>query len=157
MLTIRSAARPSHSGGLDRRRMAQCLERLPDDHRWLRSDDSVGAMGHGDRALGGRPERQARNPEDRGLFLDAAGIGQDQASATHEGDEVEVAERVQQVIPPLDRLPGPDRAKPISLAAEPLPDAWMHREHDGELPGHPQRREQLPGSRACRRWTAYGA
>ena len=48
----------------------------------------------GNRALGVLSEYETRNTQGRGLFLNTAGVGEDQPGAIHQGEEVEIAPRL---------------------------------------------------------------
>jgi len=52
--------------------------------RRIESDDPVGAVGHRNRPFRVLSERQARNAEHGGFFLDAAAIGQNHAGVRHQ-------------------------------------------------------------------------
>ena len=52
-------------------------------------------MADGDRTLGGVPKGQAGHAQDRRLLLDASRIGEDESGAAHQGNEVEVAQRIE--------------------------------------------------------------
>ena len=65
------------------------------DERALPADEHVGCLLDCDRALGILAHGQARNSERRRLFLDAAGIGDDQGCVLDQPECLEIALRRQ--------------------------------------------------------------
>ena len=99
MSAMRSAAWPSQRGG------GSGVARGPRAGEWLRgcwrSRPGRGRAAcwcrrHGDRALGVGAQGEAGDAEVGRLLLDPAGVGEDGAGVGEQGEEVEVAERVDQ-------------------------------------------------------------
>src|SRR5690606_32360880 len=84
-------------------------------------DEPVGAMGDGDRPFGVRPEGQAGDAQHGRLLLYASGVGHDQRRPAYQRQEVDVAERFDdlQVLPV--HQPG---------VGQPLPAARVQRHDD---------------------------
>src|SRR6266568_8004723 len=56
------------------------------------SYENICATGNSDRTLGVLAQRQARDAECRGFFLDAPGVGQSQHSLTEQAEKIEIAQ-----------------------------------------------------------------
>src|SRR4029077_17158176 len=61
---------------------------------WIASDENVRSHGHRNRALGLLAERQARNAEVGGLFLDATGVGNHDGCTGLHAEELQIGQRV---------------------------------------------------------------
>ena len=98
------------------RRMVHGPERLVDDPSRVDTDHAVRPMGDGDGALRARSQREAGNTENRGFFLNATRIRQDEMRPAQQGDEVEVS----QGIDVADTLAATVRRllEPVSVALE---------------------------------------
>src|SRR3990172_502946 len=125
----RTAVRPGGVG--------QSAKGLFEDAAGVAADDAVGPMGDGDRTLRRVSEGEAGDPEDRRLLLDAAGVRQNQLGATHESDEVEIAEGVEggDALAVNGAVEGGVRRADVALPEELLPDARVQGEHDGQVAG----------------------
>ena len=91
---MRSPAWPSHSAG--QRGSDLTVEGAPGsphDGVGCAPDELVRALGDGDRSLRVVAQGEARDAQRRRLLLDAAGVGEHEAGAGHQAEEVEVAER----------------------------------------------------------------
>jgi hypothetical protein len=86
----------------------------------------IGADLDGDRPLGVLAQREARNAGDRGLLLDSTRVGQHDARVGHQLEEIEVAERIDEV---QTRLRGDAHRQPE--LRELLARARVHREVSG--------------------------
>jgi len=116
-----------------------CPPRSRGPHGGVGADDAVGALRHRDGALRILPQREARDAERRGLFLDAAGIRQHQARAGHERKHLQVPEGRKQ----------PQARGEIALDArrrQPRLRARVHGKDQGQVarqvPDGPEKRAQ---------------
>src|SRR6266850_8206268 len=112
-------------------------ERLVHDPTGIAADDPVGAVRDRDRTLRAVAKGQAGDPEEGRFFLDAPGIGEHQPRAAHEGDEVEVPERVEErdalTVERLSRTQL--AAAKVCLPEELLLDARVEGKDDRDVPG----------------------
>ena len=118
--TIRSAALPSHSGGILRLLRAGCLEqcRHVRDPRRVEAEERVRPHRDRDRPLRVRAQREARQPEVGRLLLDPARVGERARRAGDEAQELDVADGLEQLQPvevEVDRRE--PRARPASAGA----------------------------------------
>ena len=110
---MRTPAWPSHNGGRRPGRTHRPGQDRPGRLDDLgRRDQPVRALADGDRPLGVRPHRQARDVEDRGLLLDPARIGQHEPGAGHERQERDVAQRLDDADPVAAVSPAASRFAP---------------------------------------------
>src|SRR5438105_10258831 len=92
--SLRRVTVPEGRSPVGTRRVRESPEGLVQDPTRVAADDAIGPVGDGHRPFGRVAKREARDPPDGGFFLKAARIGQHQSGATHEGDEIEVAEGI---------------------------------------------------------------
>jgi hypothetical protein len=60
----------------------------------LTRHETIGTVRDSDRSFRVRAQRQARNAQDRGFFLDAARVGHDDSGAADCTDEVDISDRI---------------------------------------------------------------
>src|SRR5262249_39811771 len=85
---------PERQRTMGSRWIGERLEGFVDGPVGIAADDAIGPVRDGHGPLGRVSERQARNPEKGGLFLNSAGIGQHETGPADERDEVQVPERI---------------------------------------------------------------
>src|SRR5438477_10945816 len=71
----------------------QSVTRSRDDLARIRTNQKVGTLGDGNRALGIFTQCEAGDAESGGLFLDAAGISEHEAGFAQETEKIEVSDR----------------------------------------------------------------
>src|ERR1700761_3719541 len=85
------------------------FKRILEQALWIGADDTIGAKGCGDGALGRLAIGEARDTEKGGFFLDATRISYDHEGGSDEGEKVEVGGGRQKPEPrPGNRTSFPD-------------------------------------------------